>query len=366
MTWPSSGTVLPSLARGVALVAWAAALSCSGGDAVGERGSIALRAAALELAGVGDVVWDVEVDNGAEPPEVVWQRRLTSSRFGDGAGGIAYVGPCDASAGVAQHTVKLWVVGAYAAPVADAGAFAAGSDAGVSGASLAIVNPTAAGPLERVVTCAPNADASVRFDVALMRSADQGFFDIAVTFSDVFCSAKLDCDAGDLLHDADGVRGPTMVLGFACTAGAGDVDRTVLYLDDLELDCSSPSAADFTPDLALRVDGPVGNQCTPGALSECGAVSELGAVDADTFLYQVALYRGVEPLGAGSARAVYWNAALAHPGPAIAGCRLRTRGTAAPLAGNDAIGNGSIAAGAVYYITWDVPLGDCGAEALNR
>ena len=41
----------------------------------------------IKPVGVGDVVWDLEVRNGAT--DVVWQRRISSSAFGDGAWLIA-------------------------------------------------------------------------------------------------------------------------------------------------------------------------------------------------------------------------------------------------------------------------------------
>ena len=58
--------------------------------------------AALDLPGVGDVVWDVEVLNDAD--EVVWQRRLTSTGYGDGAGSFSYVGPVTPTARPTRST----------------------------------------------------------------------------------------------------------------------------------------------------------------------------------------------------------------------------------------------------------------------
>jgi hypothetical protein len=176
-------------------------VACAGepGDGRGFEGpGVAVSVAALNLQGVGDVVWDVEVVNGADPAEVVWQRRLSSSGYGDGAGSASYVGPCDADPAVADNTVHVWVVGVYAAPVTTLGSFASGAEAGVAGAPMDFQNPTTVGsPLTRGVTCQQNADAAVQFDVALMRPAQQGFFDIAVAFNNIFCSAKFDCCAED-------------------------------------------------------------------------------------------------------------------------------------------------------------------------
>ena len=79
----------------------------------------------------------------------------------------------------------------------------------------------------RPVTTVPrpeieNTDVAVQFDITMARQADQGFFDVAVQFKDIFCSAKLDCQNADgsdleLLHTPAGARDMTVVLGFACT-----------------------------------------------------------------------------------------------------------------------------------------------------
>ncbi|PKN59271.1 MAG: hypothetical protein CVU56_00995 [Deltaproteobacteria bacterium HGW-Deltaproteobacteria-14] len=347
-----------------------------------ERG-LAIEVSALNLAGVGDVVWDLEVVNGAAPPETVWQRRVSSSRYGDGAGSASYVGTCDASAN--PNTVRVWVVGVYSAPVTSAGAFASGALDGVgsvTGTPTPFQNPTTvATPLTRTIVCREDADVAVRFDVALMRPAQQGFFDIAVNFNDVFCAAKFDCcddaddsgtcDSGediDLLFTAGAGRGRTMVLGFACTAGTTDTDATTLYLDPLAFDCTSPASgfvADFYVNPAAAAPG---NQCDAGSLVGCPAITGPGAAGAGTYLFQVAVYRGDELLtSAGQiAHKVYWNVALGVTG-AIGDCALRTRGTADdPSDALDGLVGGVVEAGAVYpFVSWDVPLGACVDEALT-
>ena len=361
-----------------------AGLACDGaGGAAGPVGRLSVDVAALQLPGVGDVVWDVEVVNGRTPvPDVVWRRRISSSGYGDGAGSASYLGPCDAEPAVASNTVRVWVVGVYAAPVTALGGFASGDPAEVAGERLAFENPTTgAAPLTQTVACAADADAAVRFDVALMRPATQGFFDIAVSFNDVYCSAKFDCCVDDdgapgcdedlrLLFDASGARARTLVLGFACTSGPAAAGETELLFQPVELDCSDPGGAVFAAD--LRVDpsaGSGGNLCAAGAVGSCApAVTEAVGVDADTYLYQVAVYRGVESLASGGvpARKVYWNLALGAT-PALAGCRLRTAATADDTAGAaDGVTLGTISAGAVYpYVAWDVDLGSCVSEALT-
>ena len=213
-------TLTRPFAAGLSLIAALSCAACDGGAAPSsDRGfdgpGVAVNLAALSLANVGDVVWDVEVVNGTSASaQVVWQRRLTSSAYGDGAGSASYVGPCDASVGA--NTVRVWVVGLYDAPVsaAAAGQFNSGSTAApgaVTGTALPFRNPTTpAAPLTRAVTCVENSDVPVNFDVTLMRPADQGFFDVAVNFNAIFCSAKKLCGSprsGDSLRAFHQPRG---------------------------------------------------------------------------------------------------------------------------------------------------------------
>jgi len=373
---------------GAALLWW----GCAGGAPAPNEGpgsTVSVDVAALNLEGVGDVVWDIEVVNGRTTPsaDVVWQRRLSSSGYGDGAGSASYVGPCDADPAVAENTIKVWVVGVYDAPVTTLGSFNSGSTAGagaVTGSPVAFQNPTSTAPLTQVVTCVENSDAFVQFDVALMRPAQQGFFDIAVNFNNIFCSAKFDCcnDSGgtgcvdlDLLFNADGARDTTMVLGFACTAGARAGVETELYLDALQLDCTSPTNFDtgFGADITLNPSGPGGNQCSAGDMGGCtGVVTETG-VDSDLYLFQLGVYRGLEQLTSGGvgAQKVYWNVALGvhrkiAAGPGIEDCWLKTQGTADDANGSNVVDAGTIAAGAVYPILkWEVDLGACASEPLT-
>ena len=372
----------PSAMRLVA-VALATAGCSSEPEPAREAAVVGVNVAALNLQGVGDVVWDLEVRNGASPSQVVWQRRVSSSGYGDGAGSASYVGPCDAGAN--PNTVRVWVVGVYEAPVSVLGTFSSGGVGATTGTAVAFQNPTATGPLSRDVVCSENTDVAVQFDVALMRPAQQGFFDIAVNFNNIFCSAKFDCCAdGDgtpgcaasgaedlkLLFDAAGSRASTMVLAFACTAGPTAGVETQLYLDDLVLDCSSPPAS-FAADLTIDPSGVAGNQCVAGAdgMSGCDdVVTEGSGVDADTYLYQIGVYRGVEQLTSGGAAAqkVYWNVALGVKRPAITGCWLRTQGTADDALDTAGVHNGVIPAGAVYpFVQWDVNLATCTAQELE-
>ncbi|PKN55397.1 MAG: hypothetical protein CVU56_21505 [Deltaproteobacteria bacterium HGW-Deltaproteobacteria-14] len=438
---------------------------------------IDLNIAALNLVGVGDVVWDLQVTNGVATPQTVWQQRITSSQYGDSAGSASYVGPCDADVSAAsngicggttcsapatrlgdsctvnadcnanENTVSVWVVGVYDADVsaADAGGF--NTAVSTSAGAVPFQNPTwldvnengirdevsgvedTITPLTRVFACRENQDVFVQFDVALMRPAQQGFFDIAVNFNNIFCSAKFDCayetqaeassgaclgtgfcdTANDyyakdyptvntdnscgadtdcylrtdinLLHNATG-RSKTMVLGFACTAGADsnslDNKTTELYLDDLAFTCGSDTfwvnTANHTGSVVNSDFVPVdGNLCTAG-FTTCAAINSTAdfsgpaSAVAATYLYQVAVYSGKEQLtvdGTASYNKAYWNIALGVKGPA-SNCSLLANATADDSQnGGDNVDDGVIAAQTVYpYITFDVDFATCGAEPL--
>ena len=434
---------------------------------------IDMKIAALNLVGVGDVVWDLKVTNGVATPQTVWQQRISSSQYGDSAGSASYVGPCDADVSAAtngvctatvcsapstmlgeactvnadcnanENTVSVWVVGVYDADVnaTEAGAFntavsaAAGDvpfqnptwlDANTNGVRDAGDTDT---PLTRVFACRENQDVFVQFDVALMRPAQQGFFDIAVNFNNIFCSAKFDCayetqaaaasgaclgtgfcdTANDyyakdyptvntdnscaadtecylrsdinLLHSATG-RSKTMILGFACTAGAdtsgSDNKTTELYLDDLAFTCGADTfwvnTANHTGSVANSNFVPVdGNLCSAG-FTTCAAINstaDFSGADsavAATYLYQVAVYSGTEQLtveGSTSYNKAYWNIALGVKGPAST-CSFLANATADDSQNTgDNVDDGIIAAQTVYpYITFDVDFATCGAEPL--
>jgi hypothetical protein len=183
-------------------------------------------------------------------------------------------------------------------------------------------------------TCAPNTDTLVRFDVTIARDARQGFFDVAVAFEDLFCSAKLDCQAGNLLFDGAN-RASTMVLGFACTAGpkaAGDTspDDTWLYLSDLTVTCATGTAT---------VDPSDG----PGLLATNDIIST-----GQSPLFSAATYRGEESLSGIDKH--YWNVALGWRGGNT--CVLEATGTASagPLE------SGTTPAGVYPYLRWRVTL----------
>lgn len=419
MRSPSSPRRVVLLVLGV--IACTDSLPAPGGD------GLRVTVAPLSLPSVGKVCYDVEVRNGPDRTgDIVWSRgtpglnggspdpgALCSSQFGNiGGGDIAYVGPCDAdgqedpsdAAGERTNSVTIWFDGLY--------------DGG-----NAYVDPNGAQGWQNPcldrdgheigctlnVLCQENADALVEFNFTVMREANQGFFDVAVNFNDIFCSAKFDCayaaegvcsgpngtcttgtlvagkaacdthadcvveDPIELLHDGQGERGRTFVLGFACTAGPGtDVD-TELYLNDLELDCNSDDDPDtFTADFTLNTAGVIdGNQCEAGKVSECGVLTTGNeALDPDDFVYQLAVYRGDEALNDAATGAPlnkkFWNLALGV-NPAIAGCRMRIAGTAEDANDpDDGAQDRVIAPGHVYpVIAWDVDAATCRQERAS-
>ncbi len=252
--------------------------------------------APLSLAGVTEAVYTLTVTNGpGGQGQVVWERQLESTRFGDGAGSLSYVGTCDAATGT--NTVKLVLNS-----LADA--------SGTIGADT-YENPT---PLLREVACLENADVSVTFDMTIARDANQGFFDVAVDFDSVFCSAKLDCVRSDgttelkLLHNpTTGARDLTAVVGLACTGSP--TGETYLYVDNPVVTCDGQLQARVDASAVGKVDLAV----SPN-------------LNVDSYLFGATVFRGNEQLASKS----YWNVALGLNDQAFAGagtCQLTQRAT---------------------------------------
>ncbi|PKN57038.1 MAG: hypothetical protein CVU56_12925, partial [Deltaproteobacteria bacterium HGW-Deltaproteobacteria-14] len=170
----------------------------------------------LELAGVGVVTYDLQVeylDGGSWQP-VVQVAGLDSIA----GGGLSYVGPCVAG-GADESRVTVTVT----------------SITGLGGQPLDIVLPP---PVQEAFTCAENADTFVSVDVYVALAASQGFLDLSVSFEDIFCSAKVDCAPALLQHPTTGERGPTLVTGFACTGGAdADPEDNYVGFTDAYLCC---------------------------------------------------------------------------------------------------------------------------------
>jgi len=237
-------------------------IACSKSDTPAAREGgpgIEVKVAPLTLPGIARACYDVLVQNGLG--ETVWARgvfgqqwpedttTLCSTQFGNGAGGdISYVGPCDADQ--PSHTVTLSVDGLYDVSGNDIGEY---------------VNPCPPNtPCTLPVLCAENADTPVTFNFTIMRAANQGFFDVAVNFDNIFCSAKVDCtydtegtEPIELLFDpATGERIQTAVVGFACTAGPGTDASTTLMMNDLRVTCGDPEVTFFAGHFLFGCDDP--------------------------------------------------------------------------------------------------------------
>jgi|GEM_PF-1379388 len=323
----------------------ALALGCGEAPEVAPGGpSVAIDVAPLELAGVTNAAYTITVFNGPNGTgEIVWTRSsLESDSYGDGAGSLSFVGPCDAD--TADNSVRLELEALY-------------QGAGEAIDAATYHDPT---PLTRNITCAANRDAEVVFDIAIARQAQQGFFDVAVGFRNIFCAAKLDCvvdgsnDDLDLLHNplADGARDLTAVLGFACAGGGDD---TYLFLDDPVIACSGFPGEDVTFDATA-----LGNV-------DLGADSSHNAHD---YLFGAAVFRGQQHLG----EVAYWNISFGLNEDAFAAngsCTLTARGTATAEVLEDAGAGFTLPEGEVYpVVEWAVPLSDathrvCGAHEIG-
>lgn len=300
--------------------------------------TVGIEIAPLELAGIDDAQYEITVRN--KGGGLVWQRSVTSSQFGDSKGAIAYVGPCDASPGANPNRVQLVVqsLSANGSPVSPAD----------------YQNPAPTGtPLEQPINCEENADVSVTFNLTILRRANQGFFDIAVNFEDVFCSAKLDC-VDEFLHDpVSKARGTTAIVGFACTSGqavGGVVPPTYLYLSDTHIIC--------------EVDGTE----TTYAFNPGRGPGQVGG--SPPYVYEAATYRGKEALP--GFEKCYWNQAYGLDLAALqadgAACRVELTGTAS----GEALDGGVSPTNTIWpVIHWSVQLTDgdgaqtCGSHPLN-
>ncbi|HRE88285.1 MAG TPA: fibrinogen-like YCDxxxxGGGW domain-containing protein [Myxococcota bacterium] len=299
----------------------------------GPFGRVSVEVSPLALTGITGATYTVTVANTAGP---VWSRTVTSGQYGDGQGALSYVGPCDATAELADHTIALELV-----ELRDGG--------GPLIDGVDFTNPAPVGdPLVATARCLPNADAPVVFDLVIARSASQGFFDVAVEFDDIFCSAKLDCERSpgvplELLTDALGVRALTAVVGFTCTAG-DDAD-TWLWMDRLVVTCEG--GGPFIVDVA---DGP-------------GHLDPVFDDPTSDLLFQAAIYRGIG--NEGGAETAYWNAALGLNAAAFAtlgDCTLTGMATAT----DGPLDDGVTPAGVRYPIVmWNVPLIEDGVRVCT-
>jgi|GEM_PF-925277 len=321
----TSRTLVAPLAAALFLFA------CAEAPDGGPGGRIALSVAPLSYPGVTNATYTLEVRN--KSGQTVFTRALDSLGYGGGDGSLSYVGPCDADPAENPNTVHLTLTGLFAG---------GGGSAEIPATSYH--NP---GELTRSATCDPNADTPVTFDLTIARAANQGFFDVAVAFENIFCSAKLDCvdDDGatlELLHQAGGGRGRTVALGLACTGDTSLDGETYLYRDAVVVTCAAGTAT---------VDPSAG----PGNLTEGAGITSTGTAP----LYAAAVYRGEEQLGFNKR---YWNVLLGV-NDAATDCTVTTTATASP----DPLVAGQTPPGSTWpYIDWDVAItGTAGVRACT-
>ena len=351
-----------------------AACDDSGGSPAGT--GLQIDVAPLTFPGISRVCFDLRVTNAAGGGgQVVWSQGAVGQRFGSGdtgaicsdqfgnsdGGDVTYIGTCDASgqedpgdaAGERTNSVTLWVDSIWTSDGATMSPIEANGPDGWQ-------DPCPGGCTLDVL-CEENADALVEFNLTVMRQANQGFFDVAVNFADVFCSAKVDtCYAPDrpieLLH-GDGVRDGedrdhTGVFAFACTGGPGNL-TTELLLGTPTITCTSPAVTFTLPVAGVEA----GNRTV--------AVAGIGEV-------QYALYYGAEQLACGAGipcNKRYLNIAINLEDLPASGCSLSMMATAQG-SDNVVVVNGTVSQnGSTYpYVEVDaVPLaaGTCTINPLN-
>ena len=326
------------------LVCTLALAACS--DTKPSTTNFRIESAALQLDAVEEVTYGIKVLSATD---TVWEKSgITSTQYGDGQSAISYIGTCDATAN--PHTVELTIENVRA-----------------GGRDLVDptdwINPAPAGsPIRKInITCVENADVPVVFDLTVMRSAKQGFFDIGVEFDDIFCSAKLDCD-DDLLHNADGERDATAIVTFACSAG--EEEQTFVYTSDVVLTCDDGNVATAPVVFTMPAAGATVGQQGP-------IVGQPGNV---TGVFQWANYQGQEDLTSDGApiEKCFWNRAVGIDRDALlaagfTSCRMTAAGTASdlPLGGNTVPSGGAYPIVSYDVEVWSAANGLCSNNPLN-
>jgi len=300
----------------------------------------------LSLSGVVDACYRLSVI--ADGGDVVWQRgEICASSFG-AAGGVTYVGPCDASRN--DNVVRLEIEDLF-----DGAGLIAREDYKNPCGHEDNGNHDGFGACQQAFECRANEDVGVSFDLTVLRRASQGFLDVAISFDDIFCSAKVDCQYDDgpielLHHPVLGSRGQTAVFAVACSAGPGaSAPDTAIHMNPPRVLCA---------DGAVVLDPTVG----PGnAYTSAQPDPEPGSP-----VWQYAVYRGRELItcgGGASCRKAYWNLAVGFD-PVRPGCRLEGSVTASAV---DQMGDGYTPPGTWPWISVDVPLtGPTGGLACHQ
>lgn len=204
------------------LIALAALAACSD-RATEPTSTLTVSQGALTYDGVGTAKYRLTLKNASGA--VVWTQEVSSLPGNDGA--FVEVGACDASDPANPHTLELVLLELRD----DAGNLLDSPDD--------YLNPTITNGVETPVivtpiTCVANDDVLVPVSITVLLDANQGFLDFETFIDDIYCSAKVDCRDEFFLQN--GVALPSVIFGFACTAGNGD--DTHFYLSDLTLTCT--------------------------------------------------------------------------------------------------------------------------------
>ena len=296
-----------TLAFALSLGTCAALAACAGdgadpnGGRVDPEAAVEIAVAPLNLPEVTNALYTFSVRNHSGV--TVAAITLDSAAYGSGQGSATYIAPCDADPAEQPNFVTASIAQVF------------------SGLQpLAATLPPAQ---TREVECVANQDVLVEFDFTLVRSANQGFFDIKTTVEDIFCSAKLDCAESDQAGAAASV-----VIAFACGAGAPGLVDTRLYMTNIIVDCDTSGSASIAPD---------GDGWLPGTL-----VSD--RPDPDNILTGVRVYRGRELYS--TLDAYYWNVTFGLTNWAAASdCTVELQATATDG------GLGAGAGGTAPYVT---------------
>ena len=187
------------------------------------QAEVAVTVAPLDLQSAWGATWRLQIEtpdgDGGWAPVIDRSVNAPGDR-----GALTFVGPC--VPGPSRVTVTLLEV------VRD---------------DLSPMDVVLPPPMSQEVTCFENANAPVEFNVTVMARAEQGFFDVAVEFEDVFCSAKVDCQPDLAFHPVTGERVATLVTGLTCTAGDdGDGETTYLGIVEAYLCCSNGTRVSCT------------------------------------------------------------------------------------------------------------------------
>lgn len=246
-------------------------------------GGVVIEVGALNLDDVTSALYAVSVRN--VHGQTITALTIDSAVYGNGQGSATYVAPCDADPDSQPNQVTATLVQLFS-----------------GNTPVSVVMPP---PAVELVDCLPDQDVLVEVDFTVVRSANQGFFDIKATVDEIFCSAKLDC-----VDDFTPSSVTTVIIGFACAAGHPDEVDTRLFMSDVVIDCGGEG-------YAVSIN-PTGDGHLP-----------LANLAGDTTLITGArAYRGGQ--GYSTADAKYWNLSFGLTSWAsVMNCRVRAYATAA-------------------------------------